>query len=60
MTIFAFPNADDLLMGTSASFNMLGGPTSILPTEIISQQKYFAIGRIMKLMEVQSHIISFK
>uniref|UniRef100_A0A3P9DJ31 Vitellogenin 3, phosvitinless n=1 Tax=Maylandia zebra TaxID=106582 RepID=A0A3P9DJ31_9CICH len=45
---------DDLLMGTSASFNMLGGPTSVLPTEIISQQKYFAIGRIMKLMEVQS------
>uniref|UniRef100_A0AAX7UVU4 Vitellogenin domain-containing protein n=1 Tax=Astatotilapia calliptera TaxID=8154 RepID=A0AAX7UVU4_ASTCA len=42
---------DDLLMGTSASFNMLGGPTSVLPTEIISQQKYFAIGRIMKLME---------
>ncbi|XP_005735075.1 vitellogenin 3, phosvitinless [Pundamilia nyererei] len=42
---------DDLLMGTSASLNMLGGPTSILPTEIISQQKYFAIGRIMRLME---------
>uniref|UniRef100_A0A669D4K3 Vitellogenin 3, phosvitinless n=1 Tax=Oreochromis niloticus TaxID=8128 RepID=A0A669D4K3_ORENI len=42
---------DDLLMGTSASINVLGGPTSVLPTEIMSKNKYFAIGRIMRLME---------
>lgn len=60
MTIFAFPNADDFLMGASASFNLLGGPTSVLPTEIITQTKYFSIGRIMRLMEVQRHIIFFK
>uniref|UniRef100_A0A3P9DJA8 Vitellogenin 3, phosvitinless n=1 Tax=Maylandia zebra TaxID=106582 RepID=A0A3P9DJA8_9CICH len=27
---------------------------NVLPTEIISQQKYFAIGRIMKLMELKN------
>uniref|UniRef100_A0A3Q4HY43 Vitellogenin 3, phosvitinless n=1 Tax=Neolamprologus brichardi TaxID=32507 RepID=A0A3Q4HY43_NEOBR len=42
---------DDFLMGASASFNLLGGPTSVLPTEIITQTKYFSIGRIKRLME---------
>lgn len=60
MTVFICPNAEDFLMGLSQEMIMLRGPTSVIPTEIMSKRQYYAIGRVMQLMEVHCHVITLK
>lgn len=47
-------------MGTAAEVFMLKSATNIFPTELIMKGKYYFIGRILQLLEVQSDKLSFK
>ncbi|XP_030582856.1 vitellogenin 3, phosvitinless isoform X2 [Archocentrus centrarchus] len=42
---------DDFLMGISNEIIMLRGPASVLPTKIMTKRQYYAIGRVLQLME---------
>lgn len=45
--------SDDFLMGTSAEIYMLQNAASVFPSEVIMKSKFFFIGRILQLLEVQ-------
>lgn len=47
-------------MGTAAEVFMLRSATNIFPTEIMTKGKFFFIGRILQLLEVQRHTLALK
>uniref|UniRef100_A0A8D0B3Y5 Vitellogenin 3, phosvitinless n=1 Tax=Sander lucioperca TaxID=283035 RepID=A0A8D0B3Y5_SANLU len=50
---------DDFLIGTAAEVFMLRNATNIFPAEIIMKGKFYFIGRILQLLEVQRYIETF-
>uniref|UniRef100_A0A8D3CBF9 Vitellogenin 3, phosvitinless n=1 Tax=Scophthalmus maximus TaxID=52904 RepID=A0A8D3CBF9_SCOMX len=44
---------DDFLIGTAAEVFMLRSVTSVFPTELMMKSKFYFIGRILQLLEVQ-------
>lgn len=53
MTIHYSLYADDFLMGKSAELFMLKSAPYILPTKMMLKGNFYAIGRILQLLEVQ-------
>lgn len=60
MTMYYSSYADDFLIGKAAEVFILKSATNILPSEMMIKGKFYSIGRIIQLLEVQCDMLVFK
>lgn len=60
LTTCYFLTTDDFLIGTATEVFMLKSATNVFPTEIMMKGKFYFIGRILQLLEVQHDTLALQ